>query len=573
MFPPIEILMKAGCSIILLFLLSSTNGYASKLNTRISSNNTIKNLKPTVFTCPLLDDDNLNIVPSTCNGSDGQITGMSGTGTGTLRFTWKNESGSIVGNNADLRGVPPGLYTVEFADDSKCKAVISQAYRVGIKNEVTFNDQNTKISKPTCNNADGSITGINITNAVQYKWIDSNRQTVATTANLSNVIADTYTLVATNAEGCSSKNTYTLPSATSVPKILHTEVIDAGCNSTGSVNVTFDISATDPPYHYALQWDGSNNDLQTGYILYRPDTATEIRLTGLAPSLVYNLYSLDGINCRTKLASYTVKPSPGYSIGIENAIIHPDVCGQHVGFILGLSINGGKKPDPKKQPKEGYFWKDSKGNPIPQGTLYLESVGAGTYTLTVKNDSGCVATRSFVIKDSTSVAVPPQVDNIALCLPQNIIITVKNPGAGTGFRLYNADSTLLRESKYPQFAEKVTKTSVFYVTTLYHTCESAKTKLTVSVALSGLIIPNTFTPNNDGINDNWNIAGIEQFPGTEIWLYNRYGQLVYHTANYSQPFNGIYGGKMLPAGVYYYILDPKKAVCQSKVSGSLTLIR
>ena len=564
-------MIKWSYYIVLLLLLISVNTYAHSLNYPANVDKTIKNSKP-YFACPVLDDDNFSIIPSTCNGSDGAILGMRGTGTGTLRFTWKDANGNIVGNNPDLVGVPAGAYTVELADDSKCKAVVSTEYYVSVKNQVTIDNRNIIIKKPTCNNADGSITGIIITNAVQYQWINSSGQTVATTADLTNTIADSYTLVATNAAGCSSKNSYTIPSATSAPKILHAEVIDAGCNSTGSVDVTFDISNTDPPYHYALQINGSNNDLRTGYILYRPDSATEIRLTGLAPGL-YNLYSLDGINCQTKLASYTIKPSPGYSIGIENAIIHPDICGQHVGFILGLSINGGAKPHPKMQPKQGYFWKDSNGNTIPQGTLYLESVGAGTYTLTVKNGDGCVATRTFVIEDSTSVAVPPQVDNIELCLPQTVTITIKNPGAGTGYRLYNADSTFLKESKYPQFAEKVTKTSVFYVTTLNHTCESPKTKLTVSVALSGLIIPNTFTPNNDGINDNWDIAGIEEFPGTEIWLYNRYGQLVYHTVNYSQPFNGIYGGKQLPSGVYYYILDPKKAVCQGKVSGSLTLIR
>lgn len=561
--------MKQGYCIFLLLLLNSVNLFAYNLKV----GNTIKSLESASFSCPTLDNEDINIILSTCNGRDGQILGMRGTGTGTLRFTWKDTNGTIVGTEANLIDVPAGVYTVELADESKCKAVVSMGYYVGIKNEVTIDNRNIVVNKPTCNNADGSITGINITNAVQYQWINSSGNTVAITADLINSIADSYTLIATNAAGCSSKNSYTIPSATSVPKILHTEVMDADCNSMGSVNVTFDISATDPPYRYALQLDGSTNDLQSGYILYRPDTATKIRLTGLTPSLVYNLYSLDGINCRTKLASYTVKPSPGYSIGIENVIIHPDVCGQHVGFILGLSINGGAKPNPKKQPKEGYFWKDSKGNSIPQGTLYLESVGAGTYTLTVKNADGCVATRSFVIKDSTTVAVPPQVDNMELCLPQNIVITIKNPGTGTGYRLYSADSTLLRESKYPQFAEKVTKTSVFYVTTLNHTCESPKTKLTVSVALSGLIIPNTFTPNNDGINDNWNIAGIDQFPGIEIWLYNRYGQVVYHSINYSQPFNGIYGGKPLPSGVYYYILDPKKVVCQGKVSGNLTLIR
>ncbi len=563
--------MQKPCFIYLFLLLTALNVSAETLTYRFILAK--KKIVSTPFTCPLLDDDDLNIVPATCGGSDGAILGIRANSvTGTPSFTWRNANGDIVGSQSNLTGVPSGSYTVTLTDDSKCKAVTSAPYIVGIKNQVTINDQNIQITKPTCNNPDGSITGIIVTNAVQYQWTNSSGKVVATTASLTNAIADTYTLTSTNAAGCSATKIYTLPSATSTPKISDTQINNANCNSTGSVVITFDLSATDPPYHYGLQENGKDVDIQTGYILYIPNSPTTVTLSKLAPGVVYNLYSIDAINCRTKIASYTIKPSPGFSIGADSAVFHPDVCGQHVGAIIGLSILGGARPHPRNQPKEGYFWRDSTGKQIAS-TLYLAGVAAGTYILTVKNGDGCIASREFVIKDSTSVAIPPQVNDIKLCLPQTVTIPVKNPGTGTGYRLYNADSTLLKESKYPFFAEKIAETAVFYLTTLNGTCESAKTKLIITVALPGLNIPNTFTPNNDGINDYWDIKGVEQYPGTELFIYNRNGQTVYHAVNYSQPFNGNYNNKPLPAGVYYYIIDPKKSECQGRISGSLTIIR
>lgn len=66
-----------------------------------------------------------------------------------------------------------------------------------------------------------------------------------------------------------------------------------------------------------------------------------------------------------------------------------------------------------------------------------------------------------------------------------------------------------------------------------------------------LQIPNAFSPNKDGINDNWRINGIETYPGAEVIIFDRYGRQVF----YSRRFIGWDGrcqNKQLPAGTYYY---------------------
>ena len=94
--------------------------------------------------------------------------------------------------------------------------------------------------------------------------------------------------------------------------------------------------------------------------------------------------------------------------------------------------------------------------------------------------------------------------------------------------------------------------------------------LTISKASLAITIPNTFTPNNDGINDTWKIAGIENDTTILIDIFNRYGLLVYHSNGYYKPWDGYYDGKRLPTGTYFYIISTKNN--DQKLSGSITII-
>jgi gliding motility-associated-like protein len=83
--------------------------------------------------------------------------------------------------------------------------------------------------------------------------------------------------------------------------------------------------------------------------------------------------------------------------------------------------------------------------------------------------------------------------------------------------------------------------------------------------------PNTFTPNGDGINDQWEIKYLNDYPGCIIEVYNTAGTLVYRTVGYTTPWNGIYNGQPLPAGTYYYVIDPKNG--RSRIAGYVTILR
>jgi gliding motility-associated-like protein len=89
--------------------------------------------------------------------------------------------------------------------------------------------------------------------------------------------------------------------------------------------------------------------------------------------------------------------------------------------------------------------------------------------------------------------------------------------------------------------------------------------------LKAPVVPNAFSPNGDGIHDEWQITYLETYPGCVIDVYNRYGQLVYHTINYSTAWNGKINGRDAPVGTYYYIIDPKNG--RKPMTGFVDIIR
>jgi gliding motility-associated-like protein len=70
-------------------------------------------------------------------------------------------------------------------------------------------------------------------------------------------------------------------------------------------------------------------------------------------------------------------------------------------------------------------------------------------------------------------------------------------------------------------------------------------------------IPNAFSPNGDGINDEWKILNLETYPEGVLQVFNRHGQQVYYSRGYSRNWNGTFNGKPLPVGTYYYVIDLK----------------
>jgi gliding motility-associated-like protein len=101
-------------------------------------------------------------------------------------------------------------------------------------------------------------------------------------------------------------------------------------------------------------------------------------------------------------------------------------------------------------------------------------------------------------------------------------------------------------------------------------CGTATSSVLVQV-YKNITIPNAFTPNNDGINDTWNIEALITYPKSVITIFTRDGQKVFESTGYPRPWDGTYNGSPLPGGTYYYVIDLK--IDTPKISGWVLLIR
>ncbi|MEN9337666.1 MAG: hypothetical protein RLZZ500_2653 [Bacteroidota bacterium] len=96
-------------------------------------------------------------------------------------------------------------------------------------------------------------------------------------------------------------------------------------------------------------------------------------------------------------------------------------------------------------------------------------------------------------------------------------------------------------------------------------CESTRLDVVVTVEQclpDAIIIPDGFSPNNDGVNDEFVIKNIiENYPNFTIEIFNRYGNVLFNGNRNNPNWNGKssegtnMGNGYAPAGVYFYILN------------------
>ncbi|MFZ0281022.1 MAG: gliding motility-associated C-terminal domain-containing protein [Bacteroidales bacterium] len=87
-----------------------------------------------------------------------------------------------------------------------------------------------------------------------------------------------------------------------------------------------------------------------------------------------------------------------------------------------------------------------------------------------------------------------------------------------------------------------------------------------------LLIPDAFSPNNDLINDTWNIRNIEFYPDVEITIYNRWGQIVWESERgYPSQWDGRSKGIDLPVDAYHFVIDLHNGT--SLFVGDITIVR
>ncbi|MEZ4757390.1 MAG: gliding motility-associated C-terminal domain-containing protein [Flavobacteriales bacterium] len=130
----------------------------------------------------------------------------------------------------------------------------------------------------------------------------------------------------------------------------------------------------------------------------------------------------------------------------------------------------------------------------------------------------------------------------------------------------------LSGSSIPDPVASPSATTIYEVTTTVDGC--VFTDQVVVEVLRLIQPPNTFTPNGDGKNDLWQIPGIADYPGAVVNIHDRWGQRVYASNGYREPWDGTNGGRTLPDGTYYYHIQLSQAGSGSTpYTGFVSIIR
>lgn len=245
----------------------------------------------------------------------------------------------------------------------------------------------------------------------------------------------------------------------------------------------------------------------------------------------------------------------------------------HTGTPVQLCLGQSVQLDLHAQNTDQYLWTPAAGldnpkianpkaTPTITTTYYLAATSAGCAT---KQANGSV---------TVTVNQPP----VAIVAESKITITegqtAKLAGTASGDNIvyYWTPADYLND---PHSLTPVTSSpnDITYTLHVVSNANCGESDQSVFVRVyKKVTVPNTFTPNNDGVNDHWNITNMDSYPEALITVYDRNGQPVFQSRGYAKPWDGKRTGQPVPPGAYYYVINYNDDYLKSD-SGWVMIVR
>lgn len=207
----------------------------------------------------------------------------------------------------------------------------------------------------------------------------------------------------------------------------------------------------------------------------------------------------------------------------------------------------------------------SGGNPIHVGNSFTTPVLTSTTTYYVQEvASSCASERRLV-----TVTVPAPSANAGMDQTLMLGRTVQLQASGGATYSWSPAEGLSNPNIANPYA-KPEKTTTYTVTVTNEAGCVSTDEVTITVQQL-VYVPNTFTPNQDGVNDVWEILNIEQYPNCKVQVFNQWGNTVFSSEGYKLPWDGRQNGKELPIATYYYLIQLGNQ--EKPLSGSVTIVK
>ncbi len=518
-------------------------------------------------------DGTMQITDATCGNSDGRIRNIFVPlfGPTSRTYVWTNQVGQEVSTSttsAFLFNVPSGTYTLTVTNVIGGCSITMGPYTVGddCSCSLSLNTASISTKDTDCGQSNGSITGITasgVSGGETYSWTDASGTLVGPSIDLMGVGAGDYTLSVSEV-GCTpaSVGPFTIGQNGG-------GTVDAGNNITINSGENTTLAATPSTGSPTYTWSASPLDAS----LSGQENMQNPIVSPTQPT-TYTVTADFGGGCITTdtVTVVVIDPSCPLVLDDSSSVVSNADCGIANGSITGITVTGDSG-------NETYSWTDIQGTMVGN-QLNLLGVGPGIYSLTVAQGA-CTTTSGpyTLIEEGAPVLNDNNIDLInADCNASNGSISGITISGNSGNEIYEwsdqngsvvGTSLLLNGIGSGSYTLRVTDQgcSAFigpYTIEEVDNCQEPEP--------SSIRIATAMTPNGDGSNDMFMIAGLENYPNNRLFVFNRWGNKVYEASNYQNDWFGNYQNNPLPVAAYYYILelnDPDKQIFK----GTITIIR
>ncbi len=243
----------------------------------------------------------------------------------------------------------------------------------------------------------------------------------------------------------------------------------------------------------------------------------------------------------TKTIVVKVNPKPNISINPSSG----NICS---GSSINLTATGNAN---------SYLWSPATGvSSVTSASVEVKPTDTINYAVVGTNLFGCSEKASIQLSVNPN---PTITDIISKCQPdmKTYLIGLKTSGdqVGSSFGNVTQHNNVFTIASIPKkIASSITSTNTLTG------CKETVIVPSPSCINAPVIIPEAFSPNKDGLNDYFEILGIEDFPDSELTVFSCSGQMVFSSKNYKNDWDGrSYSAnnienRQTPTGVYYYVL-------------------